>query len=245
MHKISTASLIFVCAAALGACRQLARERQSESHAHETPAAQASTANRDKHADPDVQKYIARLQSEERVADLQIDVVVEKLALPADATIGDLGCGPGLFAVAFAKACARGVVYASDIEPAQLDQVRQKIVRNDLRNVVPVLASTDDPHFPPARLDVVFIGDTYHHLTDRVAYMRRLQQALRPTGRLVVFEYKPGDLAVGPSADHKLPEGVMRRELAEAGYTLVERFDTHPYHDFETWRVLQTWEKER
>ncbi|MFN0242361.1 MAG: class I SAM-dependent methyltransferase [Planctomycetota bacterium] len=245
MHKLSIAALIFVCAAALGACRQLAREPQSAGHTHDTPAERASTANRDKHADPDVQQYIARLQSEERVADLQIGVVVGKLALPADAVIGDLGCGPGLFAVAFAQACARGVVYASDIEPAQLDQVRQRLVRNDLRNVVPVLASADDPHFPPARLDVVFIGDTYHHLSDRVAYMRRLQSTLRPTGRLVVLEYKPGDLAVGPPADHKLPEGVMRRELSDAGYTLVEHFDTHPYHDFEIWRVLQAWEKAR
>src|SRR5262245_43212387 len=158
---------------------------------HPAPAAPPST-NRDKHGNPDVQGYIHSLQSEGRVADLQVDLVVSKLALPRDAVVGDLGCGPGLFSVAFAEACPLGVVYACDIEPAQLDQVRERIRAKGLKNVVPVLASADDPHFPPARLDVVFIGDTYHHLDDRVAYMARLKSVLKPGGRLVLLEYKPG-----------------------------------------------------
>lgn len=248
MRTISKSLLLLALAPVFVACRQLAHSTPPTRHAAETStdtATQPVTENRDKHGAKDVQKYIAALQSPERVADLQVDVVLQKLALPADATVGDLGCGPGVFALAFAKASARGVVYASDIEPGQLDQVRQKIVRNDLHNIVPVLASKDDPHFPPARLDLVFIGDTYHHLDDRVAYMRRLQGALRPGGRLAILEYKPGTLPVGPPAEHKLAEGVMHRELAEAGYSLVEHFDTHPYHDFEIWRVLQTWEKSR
>jgi SAM-dependent methyltransferase len=201
------------------------------------PAAPPPATNRDPHGNPDIAGYIKTLQSDSRVADLQVDLVVQKLALPADAVIGDLGCGPGVFAVAFAKACPNGVVFACDIEPAQLDQVREKIHAQGLKNVVPVLASPDDPHFPPARCDVVFIGDTYHHLDDRVAYMRRLQSVLKPGGRLVLLEYKPGKLPVGPSAEHKLQPGVLEGELAEAGYVRVEKFDTHPWHDFEVWRV--------
>jgi SAM-dependent methyltransferase len=206
-----------------------------------TPAAVAT--NRDKHGPPDLGDYIQKLQSPARIADLQVDKVVEKLHLAADAVVGDLGCGPGIFATAFAKACPRGVVYAADVEPAQLDQVGQKIAAQGLRNIVPVLAAYDDPHFPPARIDVLFIADTYHHLDDRVAYMRRLQSALAPNGRLAILEYKPGKLAVGPPPEHKLPPGVMEKELVDAGYVRIEQFDTHPYHDFEIWRVVEPWEK--
>jgi SAM-dependent methyltransferase len=199
--------------------------------------APAHAPNRDPKGNPDVARYVEILQGESRVADLQVDLVVSKLALPADATVGDLGCGPGVFSVAFAKACPKGVVYACDIEPGQLDQVREKIHAQGLKNIVPVLASTDDPHFPPASCDVVFIGDTYHHLEDRVAYMRRLQSVLKPAGRLVLLEYKPGKLPVGPPPEHKLPAGVLDKELAEAGFVEVESFDTHPWHDFEVWRA--------
>jgi SAM-dependent methyltransferase len=202
----------------------------------EVPAL-AQARNRDSHGNPDLERYVAILQSPERVADLQVDVVLEKLALPRDSVIGDLGCGPGVFSLAFAKACPDGLVYACDIEPAQLDQVRAKIHEQDVTNVVPVLASPDAPHLPPRRLDVLFVCDTYHHLDDRVAYMRRLQSVLKPGGRLALLEYKPGTLPVGPPADHKLPAGVMERELGESGWARVERFDTHRWHDFEVWRV--------
>ncbi len=242
MHiKTFAWSLVALLAASTAACHTTSTTTH-DAHVAGHVAPQSS-ANRDPHAEPDVQKYIERLQSSERVADLQVDRVLEKMALPADATIGDLGCGPGIFALAFAKACPRGVVYASDIEPAQLDRVRAGIADTGVANIVPVLASFGDPHFPPARLDVVFIGDTYHHLQDRVAYMQRLQRVLKSDGRLVVLEYKPGRLPVGPPPEHKLEAGVLVRELTAAGYTEVQRFDTHPYHDFIVWRVLRPHER--
>ncbi len=200
-------------------------------------------SNRDKHGPADTAEYIKSLQSESRVAELKVDVVLSKLALPDDAIVGDLGCGPGIFSMAFAKACPNGVVYASDVEPAQLDVVSKKIHDAKVHNVVPVLASLDDPHFPPGQLDVVFIADTYHHLDERVKYMRQLARTLKPGGRLVVIDYKSGPQKIGPPPEHKLPAGVMDKEISEAGWKLVERFDTHPYHDFEVWRVVQPWEK--
>lgn len=212
---------------------------------HSSSGASSSATNRDKHGPADLDEYIQKLQSPGRVADLGVDKVIDKLHLPADAQVGDLGCGPGVFSMAFAKACPRGVVFASDVEPAQLDQVNVKIAAEGARNVVPVLAAYDDPHFPPARLDLVFIADTFHHLEDRVAYLRRLQGVFTPSGRLAILEYKPGPLPVGPPPDHKLAAGEMEKELVEAGYARVERFDTHPNHDFEIWRVVQAWEKRR
>ena len=235
MRGLRSLSLVLVLAAA---CHAPATTSGSTSGATST-----ATSNRDKHGPPDVGDYIEKLQSNERVADLQVDTVIGKLKLSADACIGDLGCGPGVFTMAFSKACPRGVVYAADVEPRELDQVNAKVAAQGARNVVPVLAAYDDPHFPPGRLDVVFIADTYHHLDDRVAYMRRLQGALANNGRVAILEYKPGKLAVGPPPEHKLPPGVMEKELVDAGYVRIEQFDTHPYHDFEIWRVVEPWEK--
>lgn len=214
------------------------------SHAAPQPGASGVAApNRDPHGDPDVGRYVARLASPDRVAELRVDEVVAKLALAEDAIVGDLGCGPGVFAIPFARAVHEGFVLASDVEPGQLDALRAALEAQDVHNVVPVLSSYGDAHFPPGRLDLVFVGDTYHHLRDRVAYFRRLQAALAPGGRLAILEYKPGKLPVGPAEDHKLPAGVRETELKEAGYALVERFATHQYHDFEVWRVVQPWEK--
>lgn len=234
-----TTSAILLCAllGVLAGCRA-----GESSDRHADPAA-TSARNRDPHGNPDVAQYIAALASADRVAELRVDEVVSKLALAEDAVVGDLGCGPGVFAIPIARAVPEGYVLASDVEPGQLDALRGAIEAEGVVNVVPVLSSFADAHFPSGRMDVVFVGDTYHHLRDRVAYFRKLRRALAPNGRLAILEYKPGDLPVGPPADHKLPAGVREKELDEAGYALVERFATHAYHDFEIWRARHPWEK--
>jgi len=197
------------------------------------PAPEAG--NRDRHGPSDVDEYIERLESPTRLSELRPGVVVERLALAPDAWVADIGCGPGVFALPFARALPRGLVFAADVEPRQLDRLRERTDEAGLRNVVPVLASYADPHLPDGRFDLVFIGDTYHHFSDRVAYVRELARLLRPGGRLAILEYKPGPLPVGPPPDHKLGPGELERELTEAGWRLETRFDTHAYHDFQVW----------
>lgn len=191
--------------------------------------------NRDRHGPPDVAQYIAKLESNDRIKDLDPDVVIAKLALAPDAVVADIGCGPGVFSLRFARNAPRGVVYAVDVEPKQLDALRGQLLAGGFLNVVPVLASYSTPHLPSNSCDLIFLADTYHHIDDRVAYMQRLQRVLRRGGRLALLEYKPGPLPVGPPPEHKLAAGVMERELTDAGWTLSERFDTHPNHTFEVW----------
>jgi ubiquinone/menaquinone biosynthesis C-methylase UbiE len=194
--------------------------------------------NRDVHGGHDVAQYVRSLESDRRVAEMRPDFVVEALALERDDVVADLGCGPGVFATRFARAVPAGFVLAVDVEPRQLDRLREHLLREGLDNVVPVLCSPSTPHLPPRSCDVIFVGDTYHHFEDRVGYMRRLAAAFAPGGRLVIFEYKPGDLPVGPPAGHKLREGELARELSEAGYELVRDFRSHEYHDFQVWKPI-------
>jgi ubiquinone/menaquinone biosynthesis C-methylase UbiE len=197
----------------------------------------AKLENRDKHGHRDVDRYIEILESERRVEEMRPDFVVGKLSLATDAVVADIGCGPGVFARRFATAAPEGVIFAVDVEPRQLDRLREHLLAEDLTNVVPVLASYSTPHLPEGRFDLVLISDTYHHIEQRLEYMRGVRRLLAPGGRLAIFEYKPGDLPVGPSAKHKLPEGVLEKELVEAGYELIVDHASHEYHDFQEWRA--------
>jgi len=240
MRTLALAAL-FVSALACQAPRR-APDAPQAAHAPAAPGG-AAHANRDPHGPPEVERYIATLLAPERIERFQVPLVLEKLDPAPDALIGDLGCGPGIFSLAFAERCPAGLVYASDIEPAQLDALSARAKSAGVRNIVPVLASLDDPHFPPGRLDLLFIADTYHHLENRVEYMRRLAHCLAPGGRLVLIDYKPGPQPHGPPPEHKLAAGVMQRELEQAGYVQVQSFDTHPEQDFQVWRPGTPWEK--
>jgi len=193
------------------------------------------TGNRDPHGPSDVDHYIERLESPTRLAELQPELVIQRLNVAPDAWVADIGCGPGVFALLFARAAPAGLVFAADVEPRQLDRLRARIADENVRNIVPVLASSGTPHLPEGRFDLVFIGDTYHHFEDRVTYARSIARLLEPGGRLAILEYKPGPLDVGPPPEHKLSEGQLERELTEAGWRLEARFDTHDHHDFQIW----------
>jgi precorrin-6B methylase 2 len=179
----------------------------------------------------------------EHQRELRVDAVIQRLALPRDALVGNVGCGAGVFALSFAKACPSGTVYASDVDPAKLERLGRRADERELCNVVPVLASRDDPRFPAASLDCVFLCDAYRRIGDRVAYMQRLKESLRAGGRVALLEYKSGRLPVGPPAEEKLPEGTMDREMMVAGYVLIDRFTTHAWHDFEVWRPRRPWDR--
>jgi len=191
--------------------------------------------NRDAHGPSDIDSYIQNLLSAERVAELRPDDVVAALMLAENALVADLGSGPGVFTIPLARQVSRGVVYAVDVEPRQLDALRDRLADAELNNIVPVLASYSTPHLPPSHLDLILVVDTYHHLEDRVAYFRRLRAMLRPGGRLAILEYKPGELPMGPPVERKLPEGRRSEELQAAGYSMLRSFDMHEYHDFEVW----------
>jgi SAM-dependent methyltransferase len=193
--------------------------------------------NRDRHGPRDVERYIRGLQREERVRELDPEGVVRVLEIPETAVVADLGSGPGVFTFPIAKHVSKGLVYAVDVEPRQLDALRERMLAEGVENIVPVLASYSDPHLPPQAIDWIFIVDTYHHIEDRVAYLRGLRRDLASGGRLVILEYKPGDLPVGPPAAHKIPHDVRLAELGEAGFALEKQFEIHTFHDFEVWRV--------
>ena len=173
--------------------------------------------------------------SAERIEELRPERVISALMLPEDAIVADLGSGPGVFTVPLAQELHRGVVYAVDVEPQQLDALRRRLIEADLDNVVPVLASFSTPHLPPAALDLILLVDTYHHIEDRVDYFRHLRSMLRPGGHIAIIEYKSGDLPMGPPAELKQPQGQRADELTTAGFSLLRGFNIHDYHDFELW----------
>jgi ubiquinone/menaquinone biosynthesis C-methylase UbiE len=159
--------------------------------------------------------------------------VVAALKLAPGSMVADLGAGTGYFSRYLAQAVGeRGTVLAADVEPQLVEHIRKRAEREKTTNVVPVLASADNPRLPYGRVDVVLIVDTYHHFNDRIAYLRRLAQALAAGGRIAVIDWFKRELPEGPPMDHKLAREQIVGELSAAGYELVEEPTFLPYQYF-------------
>jgi SAM-dependent methyltransferase len=161
--------------------------------------------------------WVARFEDPARDAWQKPDDVIRTLSLSPNARVADIGAGTGYFAVRLARAIPDGQVLAVDIEPSMVEYVTERASREGLFNIQAVLATPDDPKIP-GTVDLIIIVDTYHHIADRPAYVRRLIPALRPAGRLAIIDFKP-ESKMGPI--EKLPATQVIRELTEAGYSLV------------------------
>ncbi len=155
----------------------------------------------------------------------QPEAVVDALALPQGARVADLGAGGGYFTYRLADAVGPdGRVYAVDIDEGMLDYLRERSEEEGVLNVEVVRAEPDDPRLPEASVDLIFSCNTYHHLSDRVAYFAGARSALRPGGRIAIVELeRKGWLQwVFP---HSTERAQIVAEMEQAGYQLAEGHD--------------------
>jgi len=184
----------------------------------------------------DVEAYIAFLDREDRAAWQRPDAVVEALGLTGVETVADVGAGSGYFTFPLARAVPQGKVIAIDIEPEMIRHIHHKVMGEGPENIEVVLAQPDDPRVPEAA-DLVFICDVLHHVHDRPAWLARLAAEVRSGTRLVLVEFKEGDLPQGPPESVKIPRAQLISLVTAAGFTLEsERADLLPYQHFLVFR---------
>jgi ubiquinone/menaquinone biosynthesis C-methylase UbiE len=181
----------------------------------------------------DVDHWTSVFDDPERDAWQKPDELVRALAVSPGSTVADLGAGTGYLSRRLSGAVGEnGTVLAVDPEPNLVAHLRSRAEREQTANVVPVLASADNPRLPAAGVDLVLVLDTYHHLDDRPAYFRKLKRALRPGGRVAVIDWQKRDLPVGPDMGHKLAREQVVEEMELADYALVSEPGVLPYQYF-------------
>jgi arsenite methyltransferase len=168
----------------------------------------------------------------------QPKAVVQALKIQPGDVIWDLGAGGGYFTFPLAQATGpTGRVYAIDTERDSLQFIREEgAKRGGLPpNVELVLASPQSPGLPDNSADLIFICDTYHHISNRTSYMKALARNLRAGGRVAIIDFKPsGWMWV---LGHTTEKQEVREEMAKAGYRLIEDLDFLDKQHFQIFAV--------
>jgi hypothetical protein len=76
------------------------------------------------------------------------------------------------------------------------------------------------------------VPDIYHHIEDRIAYVRRLAPALKTGGRVVIVDFQKKPLPLGPPLEWKLAPETVAEEFRQAGLQLARAVDFLPYQYF-------------
>ncbi len=135
--------------------------------------------------------------------------------------IGEVGAGRGRYTVHLARAVGEGgKVYAEDINADSLDYLRRRCQGEGIGNVETILGRVEDPLFPPASLDMVFMVLTYHHLARPVDLLKNLIPSLKSGATIVIIDPDP-EKDEDRGGHESTSADKMRREAVRAGLQVV------------------------
>ena len=155
----------------------------------------------------------------------QRERVIESLQIRPGSQVADIGSGGGYFVFSLAKAVGpAGKVYAVDIDEEMTALVAQQAKKDRVGNIEVILAKPDDPLLPRSGIDLIFTSNTYHHIDNRVSYLRNLHKYLRPNGRVAIVEFDRRGWLSG-LWQHYTPPELIKREMEQAGFSLQREFN--------------------
>jgi SAM-dependent methyltransferase len=162
------------------------------------------------------------LERDERVEEEDPDRALRILKLPKGAVVADIGAGSGYMSVRMAKIVGpQGKVYANDIQPGMLDLVKKNAQKAKLTNVETILGAIDDPRLPANTFDLALMVDVYHEFSQPQKMLQKIREALKPTGRLVLLEYRGEDPRIPILPAHKMTRAQVELEVEHEGFTLA------------------------
>ncbi|MFE2374111.1 class I SAM-dependent methyltransferase [Streptomyces sp. NPDC059398] len=130
--------------------------------------------------------------------------IAEQLSVGGVRRILDVGSGPGVVTCLLAEVFPYAEVVAVDASPALLDRARQRAARTGLDGRVHTLrAELPQDMGELGGADLVWAGNSLHHIGDQRAALRGFAGLLRPGGILAVAEggltarHLPRDTGIG------------------------------------------------
>ena len=170
------------------------------------------------------------LDRRERDQEEEPDLGLRLLKVAKGSTVGDVGAGSGYMSLRLAKIVGpQGKVYAVDVQQGMLQLLQQNATKAKVANVVPVLGAYDDPKLPAGELDLIIMVDVYHEFSQPQRMLQRMHEALKPGGRLALFEYRAEDPSVPILPLHKMSKAQVKTEVELEGFKQLRVFDDLPW----------------
>jgi ubiquinone/menaquinone biosynthesis C-methylase UbiE len=169
------------------------------------------------------------LERPEREQEENPDGALDALDLKPGMSVADVGAGTGYMSLKLSKRVGpAGKVYAEDVQPGMLQQVRANAAKARVANVVTVQGSYTDPMLPKGQMDLVLLVDVYHEFSEPQKMLRGIRDALKPDGRLVLLEYRKEDPKIPIREEHKMTVAQVKTEVEAEGFKMSQVIETLP-----------------
>lgn len=166
----------------------------------------------------------------ERIQEEDPDRMLAALDIKKGSVVADIGAGVGYHVWRIAEIVGpTGKVIGEDIQEGMVALLKKNIDDRKLRNVEVILGTPTDPKLPKNAIDLVLMVDVYHEFSEPVMMMRRIQEALKPAGRIVLVEFRKEDPNVPIQPLHKMSVQEVRSELESVGFKFQRSLEFLPW----------------
>jgi ubiquinone/menaquinone biosynthesis C-methylase UbiE len=174
--------------------------------------------------------YLVQLSAED-VRDKwhQPDKVMDLVGVKSGMNIGEIGAGHGYFTFKLSQRVGEsGKIYANDISRRALKYLRDRCKREGITNIETVTGEVEDPLLPND-LDMVFIVNAFHDLSNPVKLLDNLSVSLKPEALVVILDRDPKKVKY--DTDHFLSREEVLEKIEESVF-MLDRLETFlPQHN--------------
>jgi len=203
--RLTLAAALLLAGIGVAACDSLAP----------TPDDRPETARDFPRADRPIAPIISTRWSTEEARDRvnEAEDIMGRAGIEPGMTVADIGAGEGYYTVRLARRVGSGGrVLAQDIVAEVIDQLGQRVTRENWENVSVKLGTPDDPKLPTGSFDRVLLVHMYHEIAEPYAFLWRLYPALKADGQVIVVDINR------PTEQHGTPPALLRCEFEAVGF---------------------------
>jgi ubiquinone/menaquinone biosynthesis C-methylase UbiE len=166
---------------------------------------------------------IAFLDGDLRSKTLRPEEILNMLPIRRSDSILDAGAGSGYLTIPATK-LVDGTVYALDMDTRMLDVIATKMTAENITNIQLVQGSIDDIPLPEGSIDIVLASLILHEVRPLSKVFQHINRVLKEGGHFLCLEYEKEESTVkGPPMHIRIPSSEMERELANAGFQIVQK----------------------
>lgn len=169
------------------------------------------------------------LERPERIQEEDPEKALDAIGIEPGMVIADVGAGTGYFSRRMAKRTgAAGKVYAVDIQPRMIEALKRNAAEEKITNIEPVLSKEDDPLLPAGAIDMILMVDVYHEFANPQVMLKKMREALKPGGRMILLEFRKEDPNVPIRLEHKMTVDEAKAEIEAEGFKLQKVISSLP-----------------
>ena len=157
--------------------------------------------------------------------------IIKALNIKKGFHIIDIGAGGGFYSLKFAQLVgSEGKVYSIDLQDDFINYIQQQAQEKGLQNIDTLKLSEKEiiknKVIPRNSIDLIFMRNVVHHLSDRMTYISALKNYLKPDGKIAIIDYTPEGNAKGYGPPgHFVDPKKLKEEIKTGGLDVEKEFD--------------------